>query len=160
MYTIHVCLVAQSCPALCDSMACSQLGYSVHGILQARILEWVAISFSKGSSQLRDWNCFSCVSSLGRWILYHHTTHGITKSQRRLSNWACTHIYILVSDSLRPHRLEPTRLLCPSDSPGKNNGVDCHFLLHGIFPTQGSNQVSHISGRCFNLWATREALYI
>ena len=34
--------------------------------------------------------------------------------------------------------MEPTKAFCPWDSPGKNTGVDCHFLLHGIFPTQGS----------------------
>ena len=45
----------------------------------------------------------------------------------------------VVSDSLRPRGLEPTRLLCPWDSPGKNTGVGYHFLLQGIFPTQGSN---------------------
>ena len=45
----------------------------------------------------------------------------------------------LVSDSLRSHGLQPTRLLCPWDSPGKNTGVGCHALLQGIFPTQGSN---------------------
>ena len=45
----------------------------------------------------------------------------------------------VVSDSLRPHRLPPTRLLCPWDFPGNSTGVDCHFLLQGIFPTQGSN---------------------
>ena len=38
-----------------------------------------------------------------------------------------------------PHGLQPTRLLHPQDSPGKNTGVGCHFLLQGIFPTQGSN---------------------
>jgi len=43
-----------------------------------------------------------------------------------------------VFNSLRPHGL-PARLLCPWDSPGKNTGVGCHFLLQGIFPTQGSN---------------------
>ena len=37
------------------------------------------------------------------------------------------------------HGLQPTRLLCPGDSPGKNTGVSCHALLQGIFPTQGSN---------------------
>ena len=46
--------VAQLCPTLCDPVDCSLLGSSLHGILQARILEWVAISFSRGSSQLRD----------------------------------------------------------------------------------------------------------
>ena len=45
----------------------------------------------------------------------------------------------VVSNSLRPHRLQPTRLLCPWDFPGKNTEVGCHFLLQGIFPTQGSN---------------------
>ena len=57
---------------------------------------------------------------------------------------------------LQPSGLKPTRLLHPWDSPGKNTGVDCHFLLQGIFPTQGSNQVSRIGGRRFNLWTTRE----
>ena len=42
--------VAQSCPTLCDPVDCNLLGFSVHRILQARILEWIAISFSRGSS--------------------------------------------------------------------------------------------------------------
>ena len=45
----------------------------------------------------------------------------------------------VMSDSFLPHGLQPTRLLCPWNFPGKNTGVDCHFLLQGIFPTQGSN---------------------
>ena len=45
----------------------------------------------------------------------------------------------VMSDSLGPHGLWPTRLLCPSDFSGKDNGVGCHFLLQGIFPTQGLN---------------------
>ena len=44
-----------------------------------------------------------------------------------------------MSDFLWPHGLEPSRLLCPWDSSGKNTGVGCHFLLQGIFPTQGLN---------------------
>ena len=44
-----------------------------------------------------------------------------------------------MSDSLRPHGLQPTRLLCPWNFLGNSTGVDCHFLLQGIFPTQGSN---------------------
>ena len=51
-----VWLVAQSCPTLCDPMDCSPPGSSVHGILQARVLEWIAIPFSSGSSQPRDQN--------------------------------------------------------------------------------------------------------
>ena len=45
----------------------------------------------------------------------------------------------VVSDSLQPHRLWMARLLCPWNSPGKTTGVDCHFLLHGTFLTQGPN---------------------
>ena len=52
----------QSCPTLCDPMECSPLGSSVDGILQARILEWVAISFSRGCSQPRDWTQVSCTA--------------------------------------------------------------------------------------------------
>ena len=49
------------------------------------------------------------------------------------------HTYSVMSESLQPHRLLPTRFLCPWDYPGKNTGVGCHFLLQGIFLTQGSN---------------------
>ena len=53
-YTMKESEVAQSCPTLCDPVDCSPPGSSIHGILQARILEWVAISFSRGSSWPRD----------------------------------------------------------------------------------------------------------
>ena len=52
--------VTQSCSTLCDPMDCSPPGSSLHGILQARILEWVAIPFSRGSSRLRDGAQVSC----------------------------------------------------------------------------------------------------
>ena len=48
------CEVTQSCPSLCDSMDCNLPGSSVHGILQTRVLEWVAISFSREFSRPRD----------------------------------------------------------------------------------------------------------
>ena len=47
---------------LCDPRDCSLLGSSVHGIFQARVLEWVALSFSRGSSQPREWTPVSCIS--------------------------------------------------------------------------------------------------
>ena len=65
---------AQSCPTLCNPMDCSPPGSSVHGILLARILESVAISYSRGSSQPRDRTCISCISCIGRQILYHCAT--------------------------------------------------------------------------------------
>ena len=62
------CLVTNSCLTLCDPMDCSLPDSSVHGIFQARLLERVASSFFRGSSQLRDQTHISC-----RWILYHWT---------------------------------------------------------------------------------------
>ena len=56
-------VVAQSCPTLCDPMDCSLPGSSLHWILQARVLEWVAISLSRGSSRPRDWTWVSCIPS-------------------------------------------------------------------------------------------------
>ena len=60
-------LVDQSHPALCNAMDCSPPGSPVHGVLQARILEWVAISFSRGSSLPRDWTQVSCIA--GRFFI-------------------------------------------------------------------------------------------
>ena len=53
--------VAQLCPTLCDPIDCSLPGSSVHGIFQAIVLEWIAISFSRGSSQPRAWTRVSCM---------------------------------------------------------------------------------------------------
>ena len=59
---ITECSDAQSCPTLCNPMECRPPGSCVHGILQARTLEWVAISSSRGSFQPRDQTHVSCVS--------------------------------------------------------------------------------------------------
>ena len=68
----HACTGAQSpqsCPTLCKPMDCSQPGSSVHGILQARRLEWVAMLFSRGSSRPRDQTRISYVCCIGRQVL-------------------------------------------------------------------------------------------
>ena len=65
-FTIWAMLVTQSCPTLCDLMDCSPPGSSLHEIFQARILEWVAISFSRGSSQPRDRTQVTC--TVGRFF--------------------------------------------------------------------------------------------
>ena len=65
-----VCLVAKSW-LFCDPMDCSLLRSSVREVPQAKILEWVVISFSRGPSWPKDWTCVSC---LGRQILYHRAT--------------------------------------------------------------------------------------
>ena len=56
-----------------------------------------------------------------------------------LNKCGCAKFTSVVSDSLRPHGLQPTRLLCPWDSPGKNTRVGCHALLQGVFPNQELN---------------------
>ena len=76
--------VAQSCPTLSDPMDCSPPGSSVHGVFQAKVLEWSAIAFS---------------------------------------------VISVVSNSVRPYGRKPARFFYPWDSPGKNTGVGCHFLL-------------------------------
>ena len=64
---LYVCSVESDC----DTLDCSPQGSSIHGILQARILEWVAISFSRGSSRPRDRTHVSCVFCTGRRVPYH-----------------------------------------------------------------------------------------
>ena len=54
LFSVLSVLVTQSCPTLCNPMDCDMPGFSVYGGLQARILEWIAISFSRGSCQPRD----------------------------------------------------------------------------------------------------------
>ena len=65
---IHCCVFTKSHPTLCDPLDCSPPGSSVLGTSRARLLEWVAISFSGRYSQPRDQTRVSC---FGRWILYH-----------------------------------------------------------------------------------------
>ena len=71
----------------------------------------------------------------------------------RQKNLVVTHTFVVQSFShaptlLQPHRLQPTRrILCPWDSPGKNTGVGCHFLLQGIFPDPGIQNPCLLLGR-------------
>ena len=95
--------VTQSCLTLWDPMDCSLPGSSVHGIFQARILEWAAISFSRGSSQPRHWTWVSRIAG------------------RRFTVWATMEALCFIqfsrsvgSDSLRPHESQHTRPPCPS----------------------------------------------
>ena len=85
----HTCVLhaksLQSCLTVCDPTDCSRPGSSVHGILQARILQWVAISFSRGSSWSRDRSCVSSVSWTGRWTL---TTSAIWEAREFTHLWS------------------------------------------------------------------------
>ena len=80
----------QLCPTLCNPMDCSLLGSCVHGIPQARILEWVTIPFSRGSSQPRDQTQVSYVFCIGRQVLYHLSLIKVNRSLWKWGSWICT----------------------------------------------------------------------
>ena len=122
-------------------------GSSVHEISQARTLAWVAISFSRGSSWPRiEPGSPTLQADPG---ISNHQKKNTLKPYLKLNvgSWKsyllC--LFLLLLSHFSRVRLfatpwtEPSRLLCPWDSPGNSPGVDCHFLLQGIFPTQGSN---------------------
>ena len=136
------CLVAQSSPILCDPVDCSPPGSSVHGILQAIIPEWVAISFSRGSSQPRGWTWVSCT---GRWILYCWDTREACwkpqfSSVQSLScvrlfatPWAAAHQASLsITNSWSSPKLMSIESVMPS-----NHLILCRplLLLPSIFPS-------------------------
>ena len=88
--------VPQSSPILCYPMDCTPPGSSVHGILQARILEWVAISFSTRSSQTRDWTSVFCIG----WQILYHLSHQGSPRETFVMLWAeqehfCRVFYVL-----------------------------------------------------------------
>ena len=66
LYSLCFCLVAKLCPTLCNPVDCNPPDSSVHGISQARTLEWVAMPFSRASSQPRDQTQVSCIA--GRFL--------------------------------------------------------------------------------------------
>ena len=90
----------QSCLTLCNPMTCSLPGSSVRGILQARILEWVAVTFSRGSSWRRDWTRVSCVSCMtGRFFTTSATWEapGLLRSVSVLKHFRISYIFSLTS---------------------------------------------------------------
>ena len=96
---------------------------------------------AKSRTRLSDWSDTLLVHTLTNLIF-------LWLSFLNMQNYNNSHSYIIecsclvasvMSDSLRPHGLKPTRLLCPWDFSGKNIGVGCHFLLQRIFLTQGLN---------------------
>ena len=69
---VYMCAKSlQLCPTLCDPMDCSPPGSSVHGILQARLLQWVALPSSRGSSQPKDQTHVFYIFCIGKCVLSH-----------------------------------------------------------------------------------------
>ena len=131
-------LVAQSSLTFCNRMDCSLPGSSVHGILQARVLEWVAISFSRGSSQPRDQTHVSCT---GRWILVGHPgsphVHLCCCSVTQLCPTLCDHMDCSTSGFLSFTISRSLRKLVSIESVIlSNHRILCCFLLllPSVFP--------------------------
>ena len=142
----------------CDPMSRSPTGSSVHGILQARILEGVAFSLSRGTSWPRNWTQVSCIAGrcLTNWAMQEAL--GI----HQFSSVQFSHS--VVSDSLRPRGLQHTRPPCPSPTLGSlpklmsiesvmpaNHLIFYHplLLLPSIFPSIGP--FSNESALCIRL---------
>ena len=93
--TAYVCV--QLCPTFFELTDSSLPGSSVHGIFQARIPEWVAISFSMGSSWSRDQTHVFCISCIGRWILYQLSYLGSPSMEKQAiqNRWVNIWMYLL-----------------------------------------------------------------
>ena len=105
-----LCSVAQLCPTFCNPMDCSLLVYAVGGIFQERILEWVAISFSRASSRLRDHVWISHIEGGNRQNRLHLESR--TPSWARLWTWAICPVsmettYQLEHQTPSPHGRAP-----------------------------------------------------
>ena len=160
-----VCSVAQSCPTLCNPKDCNPPGSSVHGILQARILVWVAMPFSRGSSWPRDLTHVSYVSCIGRKILYHSHQLGSPLGPIKLSNLLPTsHLHSpkvrLDWLNLVPHfsssvsviilfPLHGTSILLTSEY--KSQGLPCLRSHSWVFPLFPRDYPSCLSLSIYNL---------
>ena len=114
----------QSCMTLCNSMDCSPPGSSVHGILQARILERVAISFSRRPSWPRDRTLVSHVFCIGRWVLYISTT------------WKAPSYLVLLNGSFLLNTMRFKDCLC-CDLSEKEPEVGSPVSVRGLYGALG-----------------------
>ena len=108
------------------------------------VTPWTVALQAPLSMEFSRWEYWSGLSFPTPGYVYIELIHFIV--QQKLTQYFNS-VYVsrsIMSDSLWPRELQPTRLLCPWNSPGKNTGLGCHSLLQGIFPTQGSD-LSHMS---------------
>ena len=135
----------QPCLTLCDPMNHNPLGSSVLGILQSRILEWVAMPFSRGSSQSRDQTLISFISCIGRWVLYHlHHLGSPVRSRACCCSVAQSCLTLchpmdcsLPGFPVLQHfaELAQTRVHWVSDAIKPSHSLPPPFLLPSIFPS-------------------------
>ena len=141
----------QSCLTLCDHMDCRPPGSSVHGIFQARILEWVAMLSSPASSRPRDRTCISCIA--GRFF----TTEPLKKPTWNVVSSVSQFSRSVVSDSLRSHELQHARPPCPSPTPGAI-WVPQDILFHSL--VQWYKWVCGVSPLTHGCWHLMSGLLI
>ena len=117
-----ICIIVemQSSLTLGNPTDCSLLGSSVHGILQARILKCITIPFSRGSCPSRDQTHFSCVSCIGRWVLYH---------QRHLGSLIVQLVQFFTKDFLCLLRRHPPSPTHPASVAGRIMIHFCFLIL-------------------------------
>ena len=126
-----------SCLTLCEPMDCSLQGSSVHGISQARILEWVAIPFSRGSSWPKDWTWVSCIAGGFFTELPGKPIYTISSVQFSRS---------VVSDSFRPHESQHTRPPVHHQLP-EFTETHVHWVSDGIQPSHPLSDCKCLKGK-------------
>ena len=123
-------------------MDCSMPGSSVQGILQTRILEWVAMPFSRGSSWPRDWTQVSCIA--GRFFTIWATREAQDRTEKGIFRSLSRQVFVCLFSTCARRvlsyfnrvqlfatpRTVAAQAPCTRGFPGKNTGVGCHFLLH------------------------------
>ena len=123
---VHECILGHFIHVrLCNSVDCNPPGSSVHRILQARILEWVAIPLSRGSSWPRDLTCISYVSCIGRQVLF------ITSTTWEACIYICVYIYIYTHIYIYMYSESEVAQSCPTLC----DSMDCSLpgsSIHGI----------------------------
>ena len=138
--------VSQSCPTLCDPMDCSLPGSSVHGIFQARVLEWVAISFSRGSSWPGNWTQVSHIA--GRRFTIWATREALSANQVLGEN----HLDILSSDWLT-HKYKSWSMACRCLHIIEGNAC-------GLFWTKWNNIMPSVCRTFFPLFEHRYIMWM
>ena len=115
--------VAQSCPTLSDPIDCSLPGSSLQKIFQARVLKWGDIAFSDSNCSMINYIMMCLLTLFQPLIIFcisNEVVWALTVILRELLMMKWKWSRSVVSDSLRPHGLQPTRLLRPWDFPGKS----------------------------------------
>ena len=136
---------------LCDPMHCSPPGSSVHGILQARILEWVAMLSSRGSSRSREGTRVSYITCMGKQVLYHKRHLRSPHLRRRVANALAVIVWSL-ANALGKHRFVVDRgftclvadfFFFPTKHPLSSPDFYCRMFPFPLYMRDGNSSFRH-----------------